>query len=149
MRTTLFLVIGALAAPAAAQDQPRYASAKDLAAKVVKLENGLATAAIPSAPGAQAIIARRDRTGEVEVHAKLADQFIVQQGTATVVIGGRVEGGRETAPDERRGGEIIGGTPYPVGPGDVLWIPAGQPHQVVLPAGGAFTYIVAKQSKSP
>ncbi len=142
------LLIAALALPAAAQDETRYISAKDLAAKVAKLENGLATAALPSGP--QVLIARRDRTGEVEVHAKLADQFIVQDGTATVLVGGRVEGGRETAPNERRGGEIVGGTRYAVGPGDVMWIPAGLPHQVIVPAGKSFTYIVGKhEAKQP
>ena len=48
------------------------------------------------------------------------------------------------APGTGGGGEIVGGTRYPVAPGDVLWIPAGQPHQVILPAGASFTYVVAK-----
>jgi mannose-6-phosphate isomerase-like protein (cupin superfamily) len=151
MRTALpFIAAAALAAPAAAQDQPHYVSAADLAAKVAKTTDGSVNFAIPTGPGAPVLIARRDRTGDVEVHARLADEFIVQQGTATVLVGGRVEGGRDSAANERRGGEIVGGTRYPVAPGDVLWIPAGQPHQVIVPKGGSFTYIVAKyETKQP
>ena len=151
MRTALpFLAVASFAVPAAAQDQPHYVSAKDLASKVAKTTNGSVNYAIPTGPGAQVLIVRRDGPGEVEVHAKLADEFVVQGGTATVLVGGRAEGGRETAPNERRGGEIVGGTRYPVAPGDVLWIPAGQPHQVIVPAGGSFTYIVAKyETKQP
>jgi mannose-6-phosphate isomerase-like protein (cupin superfamily) len=150
LRTALLTIVAA-AAPAivCAQEAPHYVSAKDLAAMVARTTDGVATSALPTGPGAQVLIARRDRTGEVEVHARLADQFIVQAGSAVVVVGGRVEGGRETAPGERRGGEIVGGTRYPVSPGDALWIPAGQPHQVVLPAGASFTYIVAKYEAKP
>jgi mannose-6-phosphate isomerase-like protein (cupin superfamily) len=150
MRTALALAIAALAAPAAAQDQPHFVSAKDLAAKVAKTTDGAVTFTVPTGPGATVVMVRRDRTGEVEVHARLADEFVVQDGTATVLVGGRVEGGRDTAANERRGGEIVGGVRYPLARGDVLWIPAGQPHQVIVPTGGSFTYLVAKyETKQP
>ena len=148
---TVFLALALLAAPmvATAQEAAHYVSAKDLAAKVAQTKDGVVNFTIPTGPGAQVLIARRDRTGLVEVHAHTADEFIVQAGTAVVLVGGRLEGGAETAPGERRGGEIVGGTRYPVAPGDVLWIPAGQPHQVILPTGGSFTYIVAKYEAKP
>ena len=148
---TVFLALALFTAPTVliAQEAPHYVSAKDLAAKVAETKDGVVNFTIPTGHGAQVLIARRDRTGLVEVHARLADEFIVQGGRAVVLIGGRVEGGAETSPGERRGGEIVGGTAYPVGPGDVLWIPAGQPHQVIVPAGGSFTYIVAKYETKP
>ena len=152
MRAAAALLAAAVVATPAvalAQDTPHYVSAKDLAAKVAKTTDGVVNFAIPTAPGAQMLIARRDRTGEVEVHAKLADEFIVQAGTATVLVGGTVQGGRDTAPGERRGGKITGGTRYPVGPGDVLWIPAGQPHLVEVTTGASFTYFVAKFETKP
>ncbi len=151
MRAAAILLSVAAMAPAVsrAQDGPHYVSAKDLAAKVAKTTDGLVNCAIPTGPGAQMLIARREKTGEVEVHAKLADEFIVQAGNATVLVGGTVEGGRDTAPGERRGGSIVGGTRYPLAPGDVLWIPAGQPHQVEVAAGGSFTYVVAKFETRP
>ena len=150
MRIAL-LAIALAAAPVSglAQDVPHYVSAKDLAAKVAQTKDGSINYALPTAPGAQVLIVRRDRTGEVEVHARLADQFIVQSGTAVVLVGGQVTGDRETGPGERRGGQITGAVRYPVGPGDTLWIPAGLPHQVTLPTGGSFTYMVAKYETKP
>jgi quercetin dioxygenase-like cupin family protein len=63
-------------------------------------------------------------------------------------MGGRVQGNRETAPDEWRGGTIEGGRTYELAPGDVVWIPAGVPHQVLVPAGGSFDYLVVKTPKA-
>jgi hypothetical protein len=31
-----------------------------------------------------------------------------------------------------------------MGPGDVLWIPAGAPHQSLVPKGGDFRYLAFK-----
>lgn len=147
MRMTLLAAAAAaLALPAAAQapDTARYTSARDLAAKVAVTRDGAINAPIATGPGAQALIVRRDGPGEVEVHARFADFFVVQAGRAEVIVGGSVAGQRDTAPGEQRGGAITGGTRYALAPGDVLWIPVGQPHQVVVPKGGSFTYVVAK-----
>jgi len=152
MRTAAaFLAAAVVMAPglALAQDAPHYVSAKELTAKVARTTDGLVNFAIPTAPGAQMLIVRRDRTGDVELHARFADEFVVQSGTATVLVGGTLEGGRDTASGERRGGKITGGTRYPMGPGDVLWIPAGQPHLVEVTTGGSFTYLVAKFETKP
>lgn len=144
MRATALLLALAFAMPAGAQDAPHHVAAKDLTGKVATLKDGLVTATLPTGPGALVLIARRDRTGEAEVHANFADHFVVQKGSATVLVGGTIRGDRETAPGERRGGVITGATAYAVGPGDVVWIPAGLPHQVVVPAGGDFTYLISK-----
>jgi mannose-6-phosphate isomerase-like protein (cupin superfamily) len=60
-----------------------------------------------------------------------------------VLIGQKLDGGQETAPNEWRGGTIVGGKIYSLGPGDVLWIPAGLPHQIT-PKGGDFLYLSVK-----
>jgi quercetin dioxygenase-like cupin family protein len=54
-----------------------------------------------------------------------------------------VTGNRQTAPGEFRGGTISGGRDYQLAPGDILWIPAGAPHQVT-PKGGDFRYLAFK-----
>jgi mannose-6-phosphate isomerase-like protein (cupin superfamily) len=153
MKTASIVAACALAVAGATQAQPanapHYLSARDVAAKVAKTTDGLASAPLPTGPGVTVLVARRDKTGEVEVHARMADQFVVQAGKATAIVGGTLKGDRETAPGERRGGEITGGTRYDLAPGDVLWIPAGLPHQVVVPAGGSFTYVVAKFETKP
>jgi hypothetical protein len=70
--------------------------------------------------------------------------ILVREGTATLLHGGSVEGGRETEPGERRGGRIGGETPQVLAPGDVALVPAGTPHQVLVPPGRAVTYLVVK-----
>ena len=92
---------------------------------------------------------RRDQTGEVEVHATLDDAIVVQEGAATVLYGGQLAGERETAPGERRGGQITGGTTRSVAAGDLLIIPAGMPHQVRVEPGASVTYIVVKVARAP
>jgi hypothetical protein len=53
---------------------------------------------------------RRTGDGEAEIHSEWDDVMLVQEGGATLLHGGTVDGGRETAPGERRGGRIDGGT---------------------------------------
>lgn len=153
MRTASLAAAAALLAlPAPAQttpDVPRYTSAADLAARVAVTKDGAVNAPIPAGPGAQMLVVRRDGPGEVEVHARQADFFVVQTGRAEVIVGGGLTGQRDTGPGEQRGGVITGGTRYALGPGDVLWIPAGLPHQVIAPKGGSFQYVVAKVSRAP
>lgn len=71
---------------------------------------------------------RRDGAGQAEVHATETDIFYVLEGHATVVVGGDIVDGRETAPNEIRGSAIRGGETREIGPGTVLTIPRGVPH---------------------
>jgi mannose-6-phosphate isomerase-like protein (cupin superfamily) len=143
----LALVTGlALAAPAAAQSagQGVYVPAAQIAASVAKTKDGSATAPVAAGPGTTILAAHRDADGQVEVHTKLNDEFVVLSGHATVLVGGKVEGNKQTAPGEWRGGKITGAKAYALGPGDVLWIPAGAPHQSLVPKGGDFRYLAFK-----
>ena len=138
------LAIGgaALAQPNA---KPLYVTAKDLDAMVAKTKDGLASAKLPTgSPDHVVMIARRQADGEVEVHTKLADEIIVRSGHARIHVGGTVTGQRQTAPDEFRGGTMTGGQTFDLAPGDAIWIPVGQPHQVLVPKGGQITYTAAK-----
>ena len=71
---------------------------------------------------------RRDGDGQPEVHARDTDIFYFLEGTATLVTGGTVVNGKETAPGETRGDSIQGGTEQPVAKGDVVTIARGVPH---------------------
>lgn len=121
-----------------------YVSAAQIAALAAKTKDGLATAPVPAGPGTVMLAAHRTADGQVEVHQKLNDEFVVQSGHATVLVGGKVEGNKETAPGEWRGGKVTGAKAYLLGPGDVLWIPAGAPHQTLVPKGGDFRYLAFK-----
>jgi mannose-6-phosphate isomerase-like protein (cupin superfamily) len=91
-----------------------------------------------------AMIAHREGDGEAEVHEKQADVFVVQDGEATLVIGGEVEGGKTTAPGEIRAPSIKGGSKRPLAAGDIVHIPAKIPHQLLIVSGKKFTYFVVK-----
>ena len=86
---------------------------------------------------------RRDGPGMAEVHARDTDIIHVLNGTATVVTGGTVVGGKATAPDEVRGTGIESGDRRIVGKGDVLIVPAGTPHWF-QEVKGPLTYYVVK-----
>jgi len=92
-------------------------------------------------------VLRRDETGEPEVHANWADIFVVEEGSGSVLTGGQVKGGREISQGERRGGEIVAGTRQKIAAGDMLIIPAGIPHQVLVAPGSFVTYLVIKIRK--
>jgi mannose-6-phosphate isomerase-like protein (cupin superfamily) len=109
---------------------------------------GTATATLSTGPDGPKIMAiRRTANGEPEVHEQLDDIFVVKSGHARVIVGGTVSGNRLITPGESRGGTISGGEGFEVGAGDLLWIPAGTPHQVTIPEGGELTYVVLKRPK--
>ena len=137
--------LSALCGPASAvgQDTDQKLSASELQALVAKPTDGRASSNFWKGAGYIVQASLRLQQGEVEIHAITSDLFIVQEGRADVTLGGAVEGGRDTAPNERRGGAISGGHVRSLAAGDVLWIPAGEPHQVT-PRGGAFRYLVVK-----
>lgn len=89
-------------------------------------------------------ISHRDKSGRVEVHLKKADVMIIQSGTATFVSGGTVVDPVTTAPNELQGSSIVGGVSRVVGPGDVIEVPMGLPHQYLLAPGTQITYLLVK-----
>ena len=90
---------------------------------------------------------RRDATGSAEVHEAWTDVIVVLSGKGTFIVGGTVTEGKPTTSGEIRGSAIAGGTRNAVGPGDVIVIPAGTPHQLELAAGDAIAYFGAKVAK--
>ena len=82
-----------------------------------------------------------------EVHMALNDIFVVKSGHAKITVGGQVTGNPETAPTEWRGGDIAGGTDYSLSLGDVLFIPAGVAHRVLVQPKASVTYVTVKIPK--
>ena len=99
--------------------------------------------------GLSEMISRRDTSGIHERHEQFTDIFVVQRGRARLVYGGTAEGERSSGPGEWRGGTIRGGTEAELKPGDIVVIPAGIPHQLLLPPHESFYYFVFKVAKSP
>src|SRR4051794_15442663 len=86
---------------------------------------------------------RRDAPGEVEYHDHTVDIMHVLEGSASVVLGGEMRDVREVGPGELRAAAVDGGELRDLGPGDVLAIPSGVPHQFVA-VSDPFLYFVVK-----
>ena len=85
---------------------------------------------------------RRTEPGKVEVHQGETDVIHVLEGQATFVTGGKVVGGKETAPGEIRGENVDGGEMRRLAPGDVVIVPAGTPHWFKEVSGPLLYYVV-------
>ena len=130
-----------------AAPKTQFFSAAQLAAQVAHPVQGIAANQFLKGPGSSVYIIRRDKTGETEVHMAFNDIYFVESGHAKITVGGQVSGNRETAPTEWLGGSISGGTDYSLAPGDVLFIPAGAPHKVLVSPKASVTYAVVKTPK--
>src|SRR5215467_3896993 len=86
---------------------------------------------------------RREKSGEVEWHARDTDIMYVFEGNATVVTNGEMANSRHTAPGEIRADATKDGVTHKLSPGDVLVIPNGLPHQFVE-VSNPFLYYVVK-----
>lgn len=144
---TLRLLPLMLLAAASGAGTVQHAPADALAAAVTTTKDGVAVHTVFADPAANTVFVRRDTSGVVERHARLNDVMIARTGAVTMILGGRIEGGAETAPGEWRGGRIVGGRRQRFQAGDMLWIPAGVPHQMILPASSSFTYAVVKTAQ--
>ena len=71
---------------------------------------------------------RRTANGNIEIHEKETDIFYVLDGSATIIVGGTAVEPKQTRPGQLTAKEIANGQSYNLKKGDVLVIPAGQPH---------------------
>jgi mannose-6-phosphate isomerase-like protein (cupin superfamily) len=112
--------------------------------KLAKHGDGSASETLKEYPQHFAMLSFRSRSGEVEVHERFADLFVVVAGAATLVTGGTVAGARVVGPGEARGDSIAGGVAKNLRPGDVVHVPAGTPHQMLLKGEETITSLVMK-----
>ena len=88
----------------------------------------------------------RNGPGQVEVHDHETDIFYITEGEATLVTGGTMVGGKQTAPGQHRGTDIKGGQTQKLKKGDVVTIPAGVPHWF-KDVSGVVNYLTIKVIK--
>jgi len=121
-----------------------YRSRRDIAATVTRLidERQIGTPVIGTAADSYYLmVAHRGERGEAEMHATMDDIFFAHEGTAEVIVGGKMAG-KEISAGEWRAPAIEGGRSITLSPGEVLRIPHGTPHQTI--PRGKFTYLVVK-----
>ena len=107
-------------------------------------ESGLASAKLAEYPNHYTMISLRKKSGGAEVHLKYADLFLVVRGKATLITGGTVVDPQTVSAGEIRGGSLSGGAQMALKKGDLVHIPAGLPHQLLLEKHGEFVYFVMK-----
>ena len=149
---TVFMVLSGSAwaqtpaapAPAAPPNDPTkasYMSAAEIAAGVAKLDKNAAdvTYRVFQIPPYTVNVAHRAPVPNIaNVHEAQAELFIIMEGTATMVTGGKlVEPTRDGT--NLTGKSIEGGTPQKLSKGDFLIVPAGVPHWFSSIAPGGIT----------
>lgn len=86
----------------------------------------------------------RSTSGGAEVHAHYDDVFVVTEGTATLVTGGTVLDAKTDEDGETKGSSIQNGTSHTIVKGDIIHVPAGTPHRLIIAPGVVFGAIVIK-----
>ena len=86
----------------------------------------------------------RDADGNPEQHDTIIDVVMVQSGEGVLQLGGTMAGRRSTGAGEYVGTRLDGGDRHPLGPGDIVHIPAGIPHSFLVPRGKHVTYVLLK-----
>ena len=91
----------------------------------------------------------RTSSGGAEVHAHYDDVFFVTEGRAKMITGGNVIDAKTDKDGETKGSSIQNGKSEVIGKGDVVHIPAGMPHQLIVASGSVYSSIVVKIRESP
>jgi mannose-6-phosphate isomerase-like protein (cupin superfamily) len=106
--------------------------------------SGAAGTKLADYPNHFTMITLRKKSGSAEIHQQFADIFFVVRGDATLVNGGEMVDAKTETAGEIRGTSVKGGVQTLLRAGDYVHIPAGVPHQLVLPEHGDFVYFVLK-----
>jgi len=113
--------------------------------KLLPSANGMTSQFLLAEPkSGTTMITSRDKSGLAEIHADWIDHIFVQEGGATMVLGGKIDEPRETGPGETRGSGVTGGKNFAMRPGDYVYIPAKTVHRMVLAPGQTIRYAVVK-----
>ena len=110
--------------------------------------DGSASETLEKYPHHYTMLAFREKSGGGELHQNFADLFVILDGHATVVTGGKIVDEKSVGPGEIRGRSVDGGTRQNVSEGDVVHIPAGTPHQTLVADGHTVTYFVIKAEET-
>jgi mannose-6-phosphate isomerase-like protein (cupin superfamily) len=147
---TTGIVLGAMIAGASAGAAPAdHYSIADLTKTMEGLKakaaaSGSASDTLAKYNNHHTMLAYRTKDGPAEVHNQYADMFYIVRGEATLLTEGALEGPHEDSPGEIRGSAVTGGKTTVLKEGDVVHIPAGTPHQLLITQGHEFLYFVIK-----
>lgn len=112
--------------------------------KMARYGNGAASEAIREYPQHQVMLASRSRSGEAELYENFAHLIVVLGGLGTLVTGKSVTKPRKGQPGETRGDLIEGGSRQELRQGDVIHVPPGIAHQIVVAGDKTITYLTVR-----
>jgi mannose-6-phosphate isomerase-like protein (cupin superfamily) len=90
------------------------------------------------------MVSERTANGGAEIHGHFDDVMIVLAGKATLITGGSLVDARSGINGEASGSGIRDGSSRSIAAGDVIHVPAGTPHQILVPPGTVYSAIVIK-----
>jgi mannose-6-phosphate isomerase-like protein (cupin superfamily) len=151
MKLIAILVAAAITIPTYAQTSGRAEvfSGKDVAAQLAKLAqtakpSGSSGATLGDYQSHSIRLSVRTASGSAEVHAHFDDIIVVTGGSATLITGGTVIDAQTSAEGETKGSRIQDGTSQRITKDDIVHVPAGMPHQLIIAPGDTFSAIVVK-----
>ncbi|MGH9344930.1 MAG: hypothetical protein ACRD19_14360 [Terriglobia bacterium] len=115
-----------------------------LAMQAAHSPEGIATKNLETSLNHYTMLSVRIKTGGAEVHRYYSDIFVVVGGEATLVTGGTVLNAKVVSDGETRGSAVSGGSRRELRKGDIVHIPPGTSHQLLIPPGKPFAYFVIK-----
>jgi mannose-6-phosphate isomerase-like protein (cupin superfamily) len=153
MKTAIrFLTAALLVVPVLAAEPPRFAMWKS--AELKQRDEALSRKVGPDHSARETLadygdhrfrLLYRDGDGFPEQHDNIVDVVIVQSGEGTLLLGGKMINPKAAGgAGESVGTGIDGGQRHPLGPGDVVHIPARIPHSFLVPQGNHITYVLVK-----
>lgn len=112
--------------------------------KLAAYGDGSATETLKEHPSHLTMLCFRSRDGIAESHENVTDFLHILDGRATLVTGGMMVGAKTIGPGETQGDMIEGGARQELRAGDMVHIPAGVPHQIMVAGEKTVTYLVVK-----
>jgi mannose-6-phosphate isomerase-like protein (cupin superfamily) len=141
----------ALAVPAATLtgDKAQVIPAHDLQAQLALLApqavaKGSSGSTLAASGNVALKLSVRTTSGGAEIHAHYDDLMIVEQGSATLITGGTVVDAQTGKDGETKGASVKDGKLQTITVGDVVLVPAGTPHQLLIAPGTTYSAMVAK-----
>jgi mannose-6-phosphate isomerase-like protein (cupin superfamily) len=152
MKIAMALVaVLALGVPAATLtgDKAQVIAAHEVQAQLAQLvplaaAKGSSGATLASYGNLAVMLSVRTTNGGGEIHQHFDDLMIVQQGSATLVTGGTLADPKTEPNGEIRGTSVQNGISQTITVGDIVIVPAGVPHQLLIPPGTTYSAMVAK-----
>jgi len=151
MKLVPILAVTVLAIPSFAQtaSNAQLFSGDDVAAQLKTLvqaakPSGTSGATLGDYQSHSIKLSVRTASGGAEIHAHFDDIFVVTEGEATLITGGTLVNAKTGSDGETKGSSIDGGKWETIAKSDIVHIPAGTPHQLIIAPGEVFSTIVVK-----